>query len=292
MVFKGELKRKILKAFFVAASVSFVGSSVECLAAAPGPTYDQIFQDGLKAEANQKWPDAIQYYVLAMAKNPKSPWPKERLKALFKALQKMELPVEPYKTLLPPELLEEFLKTGVIQEHYDSESAVSRLNTWMWAGVIGLVGLIGAILLYLSIRSARAERDQFDTETKTELKKVAARKAAATNARTLDRTTDPKGIPKPPQLSKKETKITDQARANITGVVANVKSLNLDFEKIKEMTGEQKVDVEGLKDSGVINAFVQDWVTEVNIEQTQIGKFSKMTVDASLVFDEDKVENK
>lgn len=250
-------------------------------------TYDQYFQEGLKAEANQKWADAVQFYALAMAKNPKSPWPKERLKSLFTNLQKAEQPIESYKLLLPNDLLDEFMKTGVIQEHYDAESAVNRLNTFIWAGVLALLATIGGLLLYFSLKSKAREDDVEIRRDRSDKKKAMNRQFQQhTNAQAEA------GTPKAssPAAPKKDLKLSEQARANITGVVTNVKSLNFDLEKNKEITGAQKVDVEALQDSGVIEAFVKDWVTEVAVEQTDTGKFSKMTVDAVLLFDEDKVQ--
>jgi hypothetical protein len=202
----------------------------------------------------------------------------------------LELPVETYKSLLSPELLEEFNKTGVFKDHYDGEGAVRKLNTWMWAGAIGFVAFLGLALLFFSLRSSRAEKRQFDAETELEKKKSIARVAASTAQKTSESKSPniPANVNRGQNVSKKEVKINEQTRANITGVVANVKSLNLDENKISELTGGQKVDVDGLLDSGVLNAFVKDWVTEVNVEQTETGKFSKMTVDASLLFDDDK----
>lgn len=257
--------------------------------------YDDIFQDGLKAEADQKWADAIQFYVLAMAKNPKSPWPKERLKALFQKLQKEEISIVPYESLLSPELRDEFLKTGVIRTAYDSEKGAQDLNRYIWSAVVGGILLIGIVLIILMIKSRGSEREaeRLQTAMRKDRRQTPRAPSSTGAIAKPEFATGPaptvlpetKSI-KRPEMAKKEVKLNEGARANITGVVANVKSLNLDEKKIDELTGARRVDLAGLSDSGVINALVEDWVTEVKIEQTDKGKFSKMTVDASLVFDD------
>ncbi|MBN8555866.1 MAG: hypothetical protein J0L93_10515 [Deltaproteobacteria bacterium] len=91
-------------------------------------SYDELFQNGLKAEATKEWSEAIQYYLLANAKAPDSPWPKERIQAVFKALQKSGQSIAAIETLLPTEMSQDFRNRGIITDNYDSNVALKNLN--------------------------------------------------------------------------------------------------------------------------------------------------------------------
>lgn len=248
-----------------------------------GDSYDTIFQNGLKAEASQKWADAIQFYMLAMAKSPETPWPKERLKALFKNLQKNSVPIDSYQNLLSQELREEFLRTGIIQSEYDQGAALSRLNLLVWGGVILFFLMVVGGLFYISFRKKADSDSEFTSKNTGSNRKRPNAGSAAQAAKVGDQKPNA-----PPVAPRKDVKVSAQTRENITGIMSSVKSLSADEDRIQELTGSHRVDVDALEQSGVIQAFAEDLLSSVNIEETQQGKFSKMTVDASLLFDEDE----
>ncbi|MBN8556043.1 MAG: hypothetical protein J0L93_11410, partial [Deltaproteobacteria bacterium] len=84
---------------------------------------------------------------------------------------------------------------------------------------------------------------------------------------------------------KRDVKITEKMRGEIDDIFKSVKSLNND-QPVTNETGS--VNIEALKDSGVIQAFAGSMVSEVTSEEFPEGKFSKMTLEASLLFDDDE----
>jgi hypothetical protein len=246
-------------------------------------SYDQMFQSGLKAEAAREWSEAIQFYLSAQAKSPQSPWPKERIQAIFTSLQKSDQQVALLETLLPPEMSAEFRKKGIIKDDYDHEADVSKLNFYLWGSLIFIFLAAGFGLFYLSSRSAKQEAEEAKLRTS-----VFAKKAAPKAKSVEGKIPKESAVPRETGALKKDVKITDKTRTEMDGIFSSVKSLA--EESPKSETGS--VDIEALNTSGVIEAFAQSMVSDVTSEESKYGKFSKMTLEASLLFDDDEEEKK
>jgi hypothetical protein len=55
---------------------------------------------------------------------------------------------------------------------------------------------------------------------------------------------------------------------------------------------EQKVDLEKLESSELMNQLAKDFVSEVQIDNVKGLKFSHLMIQADLIFDEDKIDEK
>ena len=247
------------------AALSWGAESV--VAEKPSSEYDQIFQKGLVAEAGKNWTEAVQYYLQAQEKAPTSPWPKERIIAIFKNLNEQGQSTLAIEVLLPSAMQDEFKARGFIRTSYDQESVLKKFNQLIWGGLISLLLLAGIFLTVALFRKRNVDR--------VELVKVAKPK------KVLD-LKDKKAVPSEPQ--KKEVTITEKTREEMSDLIGNVKSVTREF----KISKEQKVDIEGLRDSGVIDALSEDWVSKVSSEDSPEGKFSKMMVSAELIFEEEE----
>ncbi len=88
-----------------------------------------------------------------------------------------------------------------------------------------------------------------------------------------------------------EVHVTEKTRQEITGIIAGVKSVTgaqtVTKEQLEAIREGQK---EMLESSGVMDAFVEDFVSKVESEETKSGRFSKMTLEAGLIFDSEELQ--
>ena len=246
-------------------------------------SYDELFQNGLKAEATKEWSEAVQYYLLANKKAPDSPWPKERIQAVFKALQKSGQSIAALETLLPIEMSQDFRSRGIISDHYDSNVAMKNLNYSIWGGIVAALGLIFGGLFYLTRKSKKEEEEEEALRTS-----LFSRKAEKKAGKASEKSKESKNLNETGAI-KRDVKITEKMRDEIDGIFNSVKSLS-EEQGVTSDTGS--VNIEALKDSGVIEAFAGSMVSEVTTEESPEGKFSKMTLEASLLFEEDDPNSK
>ncbi len=239
-------------------------------------SYDQLFQRGLESENEQNWTEAIQYYLEAGKANPKAPWTEQRIAAIFKKLQELGEPLARYEVLLPFEMLEKFRKSGVIKQNYDRAGALRRLNFLIWGSIVFLLLVVAGVVGYIVFKKQSSEEERL-LSLRQGPKRPQGQRAAG--GEFVSKTNSGVGF-------KKETKITEKTREEISGIFSSVKSLT----GTQESPPAEEIDLEGLRQSGIVQALAQNLVTEVSVEEAQDGKFSKMTVEASLLFDDEKAE--
>lgn len=242
----------------------------------PSSQYDELFQNGLKAEAAKNWSDAIQFYLKAQSASPQSPWPKGRIVAILKELTEKGQTTDNLVVLLPQEMQDDFLRSGVLKANYDEKGAIDQLNLYIWGGIVAFILLIGGTLAYFIFHQKKQEEHEaYLSSIRTKPRAPAPSSGSATSKVVS---------PKQELTQKKDMHITEDTRNEISGIFQSITSVQ--SAEIKE----EEVDVDALHQSGVLEALAQTMISEVQTEDAKEGRFSKMTVEAALLFDESDFE--
>ena len=238
----------------------------------PAPeTYESLLNKGLKAEALRQYADAITFYVGAYRISPQSIVVNERLTAIFTEIKANGGETREFEILLPPNLRDEFLKSGVLKTSRDDAAFLKKMTLifWVVAGLVVLGILMGLIWLIKRRGQEPVEEKKFSTNV-SPTRKVAARASSG---------------------PKKEVKITEKTREDISGIMeTGHKSITSaqprpDLSKVPEELGS------AIQDSEVVQALAGTMLTEVSTEQTETGKFSKLSIEAGLVFEDADLED-
>lgn len=92
----------------------------------------------------------------------------------------------------------------------------------------------------------------------------------------------------PPSSSSRQSVVTEKTRESIQNLITGVKSISREeAEQLSEDLSEQ--DLEQLRESQIIHKLASTLVSEVKVEEAKEGKYSKVSLDASLFFDEEDV---
>jgi hypothetical protein len=88
--------------------------------------------------------------------------------------------------------------------------------------------------------------------------------------------------------------ITSKTREEITGIISKVKSVTPTAPEVspEELKAIRENQIQKLEDSGVVEALAGNLVSKVDTDTTAQGKFSKMTLEASLIFDDEELKSK
>lgn len=163
-------------------------------------------------------------------------------------------------------------------------------SIWLKIGIFFLLGVIGFTLVLIVLdRLSRAKAD-WDASRNQKPKKAKKKKGSETSPpdSALKGGTStflrPQKVVNPKELKmSQETQVTERTREQIQNVVSNVKSISLEERKTLEPSKES-IEAE-LKDSQIIQSLADTLVSQPHTDETEAGRFSKMMVDASLIFD-------
>lgn len=232
-------------------------------------TYDQLLNEGLKAEGLRQNAEAISFYIKAAAANPRATLPKERIISIFRDLKERNEPTTELEILLPEDLKRDLSQIGVLRTTQDDAASLRTMNLIFWsvAGLV-VVGLLGGLFV-LFLRSRR-EDDAPKFSTKKTPKRM---------------------VPVQSTAIKKEVKVTQKTKEQMSGIIASVKSLGAPEATTPATPEKQAEEIKALQDSEVLQALAETMISEVSVEETKDGKFSKLSLEASLIFDEkEKIE--
>lgn len=238
--------------------------------AQPQLTYEQALNQGLKAEGLRQWPEAISFYVQAIKLQPQNPLPRDRLISVFRDLKSQGQSTTELEILLPEDIKFQLSKLGAIETAADQAASLRRMNIIFWSVAAFIVLAILGGLLWLFLRQRRDDEDEPKFSTRVSPKK----KGPGTEA---SKTTG--------ETPRKDLVVTERTREQMKDVIAGVKSIPLPSKASEPVTAEQMND---LKESEVLSALAQTMISEVETEETDLGRFSKMTIEAQLIFDDEK----
>lgn len=237
--------------------------------------YEEFFQKALEEEAAQNWTAAIQNYLEAQQAEPSKTFPEERIRDIFRAQLKAGESINALRILLPKDLDQKFEREGVYSLEAPKGSRLSVFwNVLIWGFIISLLCL-GAWVIYRQVRQneSQAQKEQ--------------EQADIANTRQAPRRTPSLPTEHRPQ---KAIVITEKTRERMQSMMSSVQSLTGEMKRPDDFQELEDEEFEKLKDSGVVRALAETLLSEVSIEQSPSGKYSKMTLDASLFFDESDVD--
>lgn len=231
--------------------------------------YEKAFQEALQEEAAKNWSAAIQNYLEARASDPSKSFPEDRIRNILQQQLIEGRSVNSLRLLLPPDLDQKFAAEGVYDLTAGSQKKTTLPISLFIYGFI-LLALAGGIYLLMKqvIRMKKQEVEEFTPKPQPKRKPV---------------------VPTEHRVAK-PAMLTDAKREELHGMLDSVQSLTGELkrpENIDELTDDER---QQLEDSGVVKALVETLLSEVQIETTEQGKYSKLSVDASLFFDEGDVE--
>lgn len=244
--------------------------------------YDSNFRKGLQEEAGKNWSGAIQYYLLAQKADPSQPFPKMRIKEIFKTQLREGQNIQSLRVILPPDLENQLKDEGVFELFEAPEKPLSVLwDVVVWGGLILIVGL-GVVVLVLTLKKRKEKEDEDAMLARIKSERIRPSKASKNTELSLTGGSKSLGFTK-------ETKVTEKTREEIGELFSNVTSLTQEMKRpnFVEMTEEEE---DALKDSDIIKSLAQTLVSEVESKEVDGLKMSKMSFDASLMFEESDVD--
>lgn len=241
-------------------------------------TYENVLNEGLKAEGLRQWPEAISYYVQAIKLQPANPLPRDRVISIFRELKSQGVSTTELEVLLDDDLKDQLGRMGILKNLADEAASLRRMNLIFWGGA----GLLGCLILagffwLLGRKRAEADLDAPVFSTRASPQKKRAPESSPASAK------GPVKAPAP-EAFKPNTKVTEKTKSEMTGIIANVKSLT--SEQPRKMTPPTAEELQALNSSEVIEAIAQTMISDVSVEEAKEGKFAKMTIEAELIFDE------
>ncbi len=188
----------------------------------------------------------------------------------------------------------EWLQTLLISFHdFKAEILAGYYSTWMLI-TMGLFTLIiviciGALIFHYVIRPKLDEISlqkirSAPVKSKSKQKKFSSKITEAEfNA--------PSVITKELKM-KKNSMVTEKTREQIAQVVDSVKTFSFDGRTRVAPSPEGRAQIEKkLDDSELILGLAQTLISEPVIDQTSDGKFTKMTIDGALLFEDEMIDS-
>lgn len=159
-----------------------------------------------------------------------------------------------------------------------------------WVPIIWFVALwvvvLSALMFFFQWSRQRRENPRPATEAFETLSKSGSEKKSGEPSK---RTGE---VKPPPTVHKKvDAVLTEKTREEMFEMISQVKSLTQEIQRPRlEEIDLSDEEVKKLNDSGVVRGLIETLMTEVQVEESNGEKFSKMTLDASLFFDESDVD--
>jgi hypothetical protein len=264
----------------LALSIVFAAFFV-CGVYAQASDYEKLFQKGLQEETGENWSAAIQYYLQAMEAEPDKPFPRIQIEGVFKRHLMYGKSIDSLRTLLPPELENDMQDKGVfLVRGKKPPQKTPWMNYAVWALIISVLGA-GGFFFFMKMRANIKEQEA--EEAAKERPKNRQRRPVVTSEQPM-----PSAAPRP-QNQTGEVKVTEKTRAEMDEMITGLNSLTQHMRRPDWAEKMKEEDEEQLKDSGVVKALAETLISEVQIKEAEDGKLSKMTLDGSLLFEEEDV---
>ncbi len=286
--------------------------------------YESEFRSALEQEAARNWSAAIQHYLAARRADGSKSFPEDRIKSIFSELLRAGENTQPLRILLPMELDQKFEREGVYsREPVESTNSFSWIGYLVWSliggGLLLGLGFLGLTVYYqrsvsptkarVPSGTARPRYESTSAQSSTSVHRSGGsppirssgsppiRSAGSPPRPPSVRETSEKpimtgSVPVPSGLGKpKSSAMTEKSRDEIQEVMSSVSSLTRELKHSKvEKVEESEDEVVQLKESDIVQALAETLISEVKVDETQQGRFSKVSLDASLFFDETDVD--
>lgn len=241
--------------------------------------YEKLFTSGLKEEAGRNWSAAIEYYLQAIKEDPTKPFPKKRIDSIFQDRVKNGEPIGTLRSLLPPDLEQDMDRRGIFElDGIKEEKPIS----WLWNVLI--FGLIAIVLFGAGRFVYKRVRRQEESEA------LEAFYASTKKTRIIPTNTGEQARPKNIDADgDKKSVVTEKTREEMDTMISSVSSLTQEMQR-PDFAAMSQEEEEELKESDIVKALASTLISEVSIKEKEGHKLSKLSLDASLVFDEHDVD--
>jgi len=240
------------------------------LVSAPGAaSYNKLMNQALKAETEKKSADALELYLKAMQLDPEASLPRERILVLYRELKANNKPTIQYELQFPEDLRRQIApKAAPMTEAATAAEDLRTMNFVFWSiAILLLVGIVAGLIWMLKRVRAQDEEKAFST-----------------------RKSPKRAAPIQTSVVKKDVKVTQKTKEEMTGIISSVKSLtNSELNMPIKDPKKEAEEMQGLQDSEVLQALAETMISEVSTEESDKGKFSKLSLEASLLFDESDI---
>lgn len=247
--------------------------------------YDEAIERALMAEASEDWKGAIEAYLEARKHAPNIPFPAQHIARILRARLQEGEEVDRYRALLPEDLDHRLERDGVY--HLEGERVrrdFSKFWNWfIWGGLLLVILAGGAFFLKQFFQKEHQQIAKKGRQKNEQVASTQANQAAETPREEKKETSGGAPVPK-----KVEAVVTEKTREEMQDMFSSVRSLTGE-QKREEAWNEEELDQEArekLENSGILHSFAEALVSQVKIEESEYGKFSKMSVDASMLFEE------
>ncbi len=159
-----------------------------------------------------------------------------------------------------------------------------------WVPMIWFVALwvmvLSALMFFFQWSRQRRENPRPANESFETLSKSGSEKKSSEPSKKTGE------VKPPPTVHKKvDAVLTEKTRDEMFEMISQVRSLTQEIQRPKpEELDLSDDEIKKLNESGVVRGLIETLMTEVQIEESNGHKFSKMTLDASLFFDESDVD--
>ncbi|MDB5036564.1 MAG: hypothetical protein JWQ35_92 [Bacteriovoracaceae bacterium] len=162
-----------------------------------------------------------------------------------------------------------------------------RLSSQVWWN-IGVFGILFACILFFVLRFNKKliKKDKsYEADSKIKIKKKGT---PPPNVFQMVDGNSPKKVPNFSAPS--EVKVTEKMSLQISDLISSIKTLpSVETLPVSEEDTQKKT-LKALEDSGLMNAFAETMVSEPKVDPSDAGNYCKMSIDATLLFDdEDKL---
>jgi len=212
-----------------------------------------------------------------MEADPSQPFPKRQIERILRQRLERGEPIEALRALLPLELDRELSQRAVFDLGRQEEQDLSflwQIGGWflIFLGVAG-VGLL--IWRKLQQREAEVQEEELLESIRSEKKRIVRTHTGETA--------------RPEFTTKKSTVVLEKTREEIEGLMSGVSSLTQEMKRpdFQHMSDE---DLAKLQESDIVESLSRTLLSEVEIKEKDGLRHSKLSVDASLVFDEHDVD--
>lgn len=271
----------ILRCFIILIGLAlswFAGPSLRAVESQISSEAQMLYSEGLKAERGKKWSEAVKLYSRAWEKGDSRA--ERRSILLFKFLRRQDADLTDLKSVFTAKQRE------VLNSYEASEGSETfsedplYLNPFLQA--LAALLLASAAVYFWKYRRQKALdafknlKEQIGSVQKYfKHKKVESPEVASSAEPKINSVKLPKG-----------TFVSEATKLKIQSMFDTVNTLQ------NPNTSAPDIDTDGLETSGIIEVFSKELLSEVKSVDSSSGKFSKMTIDAELVFGDDEEQLK
>lgn len=248
--------------------------------------YTELFGKALDQETAENWEAAIDYYLQALKERPNDAAAKSRLKDALVVYQEEGGDIELIRPKLSDQLLGELEREGLLDIEDKSgwihQVPIKKLGLSLLLSFFGVFGLI-LLVRYLLRRSEEKKR-------MNEMIQKAERERKRQERLRKHTGEQPRPDMKTFQKKKEDLVVTEKTKEEMDDLFAGVSSLTSEMKRpeFAEMDEQKKQELE---QSDLIASLASTLLSQVETQTAEDGKkLSKMSLDASLIFDESDVE--